>query len=248
MSDGRMNEKDLERNELNENGIGGAEETAGENAGKESALGKISKSTYILTAIVCLLPVIAGVILYPRLPDSMAIHWGANGAPNGWAGKWVGAILLPGMLLVIQLLMPFLIKADPKNKDLNPKVAGMIAWIMPAVSLICSSATLMAGLGMNPNIQITAPLFVGFIALIIGNYLPKTTRSYTVGIKLPWTLNSEENWRRTHRLGGFLMALAGICMIVSAFFPCRLVVFLAALGISVITPIVYSYVLYRKGI
>ena len=36
-------------------------------------------------------------------------------------------------------------------------------------------------------------LFCGLLFIVVGNYLPKCRQSYTIGIKLPWTLASEEN-------------------------------------------------------
>ena len=71
----------------------------------------------------------------------------------------------------------------------------------------------------------------------------------TVGIKLPWTLQSEENWTRTHRLSGFLWVLCGFVMI-----PLSLLrlwsgwLFGALLAVMVLIPTVYSYALHRKGI
>ena len=37
---------------------------------------KANKKELLLTSAVCLLPLLAGVILYPRLPETMATHWG----------------------------------------------------------------------------------------------------------------------------------------------------------------------------
>ena len=58
---------------------------------------------------------------------------------------------------------------------------------------------------------------MGLVFIIIGNYLPKCKQNYTVGIKLPWTLNSEENWNKTHRLAGYVFMLCGIMQIVDVY-------------------------------
>ena len=45
--------------------------------------------------------------------------------------------------------------------------------------------------------------------------MPKLKKNYTIGIKVPWALNSEENWIRTHRFGGKVYVATGIlCIIV----------------------------------
>lgn len=43
---------------------------------------KINKKELLLTSLVCLLPLLAGVALYPRLPETMATHWGFDGTAN----------------------------------------------------------------------------------------------------------------------------------------------------------------------
>ena len=68
-----------------------------------------------------------------------------------------------------------------------------------------------------------------------------------MGIKLPWTLASEENWNRTHRLGGFLWVIGGALFIVMSFIGWSLAAFLIILALMVFVPMVYSYLLYRKG-
>ncbi len=89
----------------------------------------------------------------------------------------------------------------------------------------------------------------GTALVILGNYLPKIRQSHTMGIKLPWTLQSEENWTRTHRLSGFLWVLCGLVMI-----PLSLLrlwsgwLFGVLLAVMVLIPAVYSYALHRKGI
>ena len=99
------------------------------------------------------------------------------------------------------------------------------------------------------HVGTVAPVFVGLLFLILGNYLPKIRQNRTMGIKLPWTLQSEENWTRTHRLSGFLWVLCGLVMI-----PLSLLrlwsgwLFGALLAVMVLIPAVYSYALHRKGI
>jgi len=122
-------------------------------------------------------------------------------------------------------------------------------WSLPVLSVLCYGLTLTAALGYPSRIEIVVPLLTGILLLVIGNYLPKTKQSYTMGIKLPWTLQSEENWTRTHRLSGFLWVLCGLVMI-----PLSLLrlwsgwLFGVLLAVMVLIPAVYSYALHRKGI
>ena len=91
-------------------------------------------------------------------------------------------------------------------------------------------------------------VFIGLLMIGMGNYLPKSKQSYTMGVKLPWTLNSEENWNRTNRLAGWMWMAGGILLVVNgAFAVSSYMVFAVLIVISGI-PAAYSYWLYRKGI
>ena len=133
--------------------------------------------------------------------------------------------------------------------SLNPVLRTVLLWFCPAVSLLGGAVTLGTGLGYEMHISTVVPVFVGLLFLILGNYLPKIRQNRTMGIKLPWTLQSEENWTRTHRLSGFLWVLCGLVMI-----PLSLLrlwsgwLFGALLAVMVLIPAVYSYALHRKGI
>lgn len=205
------------------------------------------KRTTILTTIVCLLPILIGLIVYNRIPDMIATHWDAAGNPNGWSSKFIGVIGLPGLLVLINLLFPVLIKIDPKYKNMNIKIIHLLHWIIPAVSIFASGITLSFALGTELNLPMIVPMFLGLIFIIVGNFLPKTTQSYTVGIKLPWTLNNAENWNRTHRMAGFLWVFGGIVIIITSALGIGLIFATALMVAMVIIPMIYSFILYTKG-
>ncbi|MFL2019177.1 SdpI family protein [Weissella hellenica] len=72
-------------------------------------------------------------------------------------------------------------------------------------------------------------------------------QNYTVGIKIPWTLHSKENWNRTHRFAAWLFLIVGIIMMINGFFEQTWLLIVPILSI-IILPIGYSFMLYRKGI
>ena len=209
---------------------------------------KIDKKTMILTTLICLIPIVAGALLYSRLPETMATHWNMSGEPDGWSSRAFAVFGLPGILLAVNLLVPFGLRADPKRANMSEALVGITVWIIPVISLLCCGLTLARGLGYAVHVEFWVPIFMGVLFIFIGNYLPKTKQSYTMGIKLPWTLNSEENWNRTHRLAGYLWVLGGLLFIVMSFVGWSLAAFLIILAVMVLVPTVYSYLLYRKGI
>lgn len=210
---------------------------------------KANKKELLLTSLVCLLPLLAGTILYPRLPETMATHWGFDGTANGWSSRAATVFGLPLLILALHLVCSYAESRDTKRKNVNPVLRTVMLWFCPAVSLLGGALTLGTGLGYEMHVGTVAPVFAGLLFLILGNYLPKIRRNRTMGIKLPWTLQSEENWTRTHRLSGFLWVLCGLVMI-----PLSLLrlwsgwLFGALLAVMVLIPTIYSYALHRKGI
>ena len=65
---------------------------------------KNHKRTIILTTILCLLPIAAGLIFWDRLPEQMAIHFNATNEPDNWASKPVAVLGMPALLAALHLL------------------------------------------------------------------------------------------------------------------------------------------------
>ena len=207
-----------------------------------------NKKTLVITSLICLLPIIVGALVYKRLPETIATHFDLNGNPDGWSSRAFAVFGLPAILLAVNLLLPIMLRADPKHENMSGALVNITIWTIPVLSLICSGLTLGRALGYDVRIERVLPVFMGVLFILIGNYLPKTKQSYTMGIKLPWTLASEENWNRTHRLAGFLWVLGGAYFIVMSFIGWSLIAFLIPIALMVLVPTVYSYLLYRKGI
>ena len=84
--------------------------------------------------------------------------------------------------------------------------------------------------------------------ILIGNYLPKCKQNHTIGIKIPWTLNSEENWNATHRFSGKVWVICGILILFSIFLPTNFAAYamIAVAAVMVALPIIYSYNYYKR--
>ena len=207
---------------------------------------KKNKREMLLTSLVCLLPLFAGAALYPRLPETMATHWDFSGNANGWSSRAATVFGLPLFILALHLVC-FYAESRETKKNRNPVLRTVLLWFCPAVSLLGGAVTLGTGLGYEMPISTVVPVFVGLLFLILGNYLPKIRQNRTVGIKLPWTLASEENWTRTHRVAGFTWVAAGLLMLLSALLRLHgptVTVVLLALAVGI--PVLYSYLYYRR--
>ena len=199
------------------------------------------------TTLVILIPILAGILLWDRLPARMPTHWNAAGEIDGWSSKPFAVFGLPGILLALHWLCVLGTAADPKKRNHSEKLLHLVHWITPALSVVLGAVTYLTALGQPVRIEVLLPLLTGLLFTIIGNYMPKCKQNYTIGIKIPWTLNSEENWNRTHRFAGRLWFLGGLLIIATGFLG-NVWIFLTITLVMAFIPFLYSYALHRKGI
>ena len=209
---------------------------------------KNNKWKLLISSVVILLPMLAGLILWNKLPAKVPTHWGFDGTVDGWSSKAFAVFALPLFLLAVHWLCVVLTSLDPKNKGQSKKAMGLIFWICPVISLLVNSGVYAAALGAKFDVATIAPVVTGLIFVIIGNYLPKCKQNYTLGVKVAWTLESEENWNATHRFGGKVWVMGGVLIALCACLPRAVLfpVFLVLLTVLVFLPILYSYLYYRK--
>ena len=203
--------------------------------------------TMILTTLICLMPMLLGIVLYDKLPEQIPTHFNLEGVPDDYSPKAFACFGLPLMMVVLNFIVQFALGTDPKKDNVASIMKKISVWIVPVVSLYTVPICLFSAIGydMKPDVVIIP---VGILFIAIGNYLPKTRQNYTVGIKLPWTLHSEENWNKTHRFAGFLWILGGVVMVIGSFIGLNgMFIFIPTL-IMAFVPMVYSYLLYKKGI
>lgn len=203
------------------------------------------KGTMILTSAILLVPMVIGLILWNKLPERVPMHWNAVGEVDGWGSRSMLVFGLPMILISVQWLCALITSLDPKSRDLKGKLAHLVLWICPFISLLSHTLVYAKILGYDLAVEIIMPLVFGLMFMVIGNLLPKCKQSYTLGIKLPWTLANEENWNKTHRMGGKLWVVGGAVMAATAVFG-SFVLFFSIVLLMVVVPTVYSYLLYRK--
>lgn len=201
----------------------------------------------IITSIVVLLPMLAGVSLWDKLPDRIPLHWNTSGEVDSWGSKAFAVFAVPVIMLAIHWACSLITLADPKKKNHSQKMIQFTFWIVPAISAVISAITYFTALGSEIQIELVVYASLGAIFTVIGNYLPKCSQNYTIGFKIPWTLHSEENWNKTHRLAGWIWVFGGIATIALSFLGIHKIILAIAL-VMALAPIIYSYILHKKGI
>ena len=199
----------------------------------------------ILSTLFCLLPIIYGLYFYNKLPDVIPTHFDFSGNVNGYTNKNIFVFVLPILLSIIFLC--YIIRLDSKNKDKNTKIMNIMLFILPVLFNIIFILILFNTLGYGFN-KSFANIFIGIFFITIGNYLPKFSQNNTIGIRIPWTMNDEENWYKTHRFASKLYIILGILFIFSKFIQnddIRFYITIMLFSIFIL-PLVYSYIIYKN--
>ena len=194
-----------------------------------------SKKNRILCYVLTLLPAVLGFLakrLLPGVEDS----------------GFVWPVYMPLGMVVFEVLLFRLMDHMGENREKNRKINGVVMWIFPVLCnvLFLMSFALSTGVRFSPG-KVTCWL-LGVLFLVIGNYLPKCHQNSTVGIRIPWTFASEENWNATHRMAGPVWMAAGILMLIGTCFreEVMMILMFAVICAAVVAPMVYSYCYYRR--
>jgi uncharacterized membrane protein len=188
--------------------------------------------------------------VYGSLPAEVPTHWGWGGEVDDWSSRAFGAFMLPGIALALWLLLPALRKIDPRRTHYERfdetfwLIVNMILGFMAAMHVLA----LGAALGWPVNMGRAVNVLAGVMLMGLGNYLPRVRSNWWIGIRTPWTLESERVWRETHRVAGFAFVGAGAITVVTAFLPAEVgtTVMMVAIATAALVPTVYSFVLYRR--
>ncbi|WP_289479388.1 DUF1648 domain-containing protein, partial [Klebsiella pneumoniae] len=68
-----------------------------------------------------------------RFPETMTIHWGFSGQPDGYASI-PGAVFLPSLLMLLTHWFCILVTSfDKGNQNRNRKIQGIVLWTIPVI-------------------------------------------------------------------------------------------------------------------
>lgn len=200
-----------------------------------------------ITSAVILMQMLVGVLLWNRLPETMATHFSIHNEPNGWSSRPFAVFGMPLLLLGLHW-MCILLSGLPgfAKPEASPKLQRLLLLVIPAVSLLVTVMIYGYALGAAFNIARIVWVFVGVIFAAVGNYLPKIRRNTFTGIRLPWTLMDDEVWNRTHRFSGPVWVLGGLLLIVCGLIGTGPVLPIAAIVVVIAVPMVYSIAVSLK--
>ena len=211
---------------------------------------KNNRRKLIISSIIILLPIVFGLVFWNDLPDHMTTHWGADGQADGWMGKGLAVFILPTLMLAVHWLALWITAKDAGNRRQNHKVLGLIFWIVPVISLFGNGVMYAASFGKEWEVTVFPMVLLGLMFVFIGNYMPKCRQNATIGVKVKWALENEENWNATHRFAGKVWFVGGLLMLISVFLPESIMIWamLPAILVIAVLPAVYSFLYHKKQV
>ncbi|HVW98475.1 MAG TPA: SdpI family protein [Mucilaginibacter sp.] len=207
----------------------------------------------IAAMLIWLLPAMYLWVVYSSLPATVPLHYGIDGKVNRYGNKSelisMTALLL-SINLLVYLLMKFLPSIDPKRQvkygeETFRKIAFGIVFFISALNIAILFTTAHRGM---PATKLILPI-AGILFAFIGNLMNNIKPNYFAGVRTPWTLENEDNWRATHRLAGRLWFIGGIAVtIITLLLPSSLATIAFTCGVAALsfTPVIYSYVYFKK--
>ena len=209
----------------------------------------------IVTSLITLIPMFAGMALWNRLPEMLPTHFNMEGVVDGYGSRFDTVVMLPLFLLGIHLLCAFACMADPRNfreKAISDGIYRIILLIVPMVSVFVSVLTYGTAFGWKMNINMIVQLSLGILFIVIGLFIPRVEQNYTAGFRLPWTLDDKENWKKTNKLGGIMMIVCGLLWLVNAFLNIGgsrgfIIILVVNMVLMLIVPCIYSFMIFVKN-
>jgi immunity protein, SdpI family len=205
--------------------------------------------------LIMLVPAIYLTILWKQIPQSVPMHFDLKGNVDRYGTKHDLLILilsLTALNAVMYLIVSNIYKIDPRktatqNKDRLKQIAFSVTLYLSAIWIMLIYEIAHNDVTMTMKFVFVA---MGLLFALLGNNMYNIKPNYFAGLRLPWTLENEDNWRKTHHLAGRLWFFGGLIFAAVTFFiNNNLIGYIAIsmLTILIIIPIFYSYNIYIKS-
>jgi uncharacterized membrane protein len=167
---------------------------------------------------VIILSWIVAFLAQPYLPEIIPIHWGLHGEPNGFADRLTGTMGLPAINTIFMVILLIIPRFDSVRVSLTPFRDSYAIVIFATVSMVFCVELMVLAFAMGIPVPVTTiiSMLIGFLFILMGSLMPHIGRNTTMGIRFPWTLASEEVWKKTHEYGGRLFLAAGVIIVLGS--------------------------------
>jgi immunity protein, SdpI family len=193
---------------------------------------------------------VVAAVRWGSVPDQIPVHWNAAGDVDGYAGRFVGLLLLPIITAGLYFLLKFIPRIDPANRNYE-SFAGtyLLVRVLLTVYMAFIYVVTNLAIGREETVPVGELIIgaVGVLFIVLGGAMGKFRPNWFAGIRTPWTLSSKRSWVKTHRLGGRVFIAAGVAALLGAMIGGEWAFYamFAVLIPGLVWVVVYSYIVWR---
>jgi len=204
--------------------------------------------------LIIIAPAVYLAFVWNTIPETIAMHFNLKGTVDRYGSRnelVTMTLVITVVNAIIYLLLPKVYKIDPKkyaaeNKSRLERIAFAVSVFMSAVLGLIIYSTIHADIKFSSRFILAG---TGLLFAVIGNYMYTIKPNYFAGFRLPWTLQNDENWRKTHLLGGKLFFGGGLLIAVVCLFtpfPVSIIILFTTITTIALITGIYSYRLYKR--
>jgi uncharacterized membrane protein len=217
---------------------------------------KQSRSFHLLFPFIMLaIPWVYLAIIWNDLPPTIPTHFGISGEPDRFGSKnevLIAPVVLTLAGILIYFIMRNIHRIDPKKKYTARTASVLSKFAVVTIVLMCGLMLMVFHWTLKGKVEGMPVLFCGISLFFayIGNLMHSIKPNYFAGFRLPWTLESEDNWRLTHHLASKIWFIGGIILAIASLvinIKFMIFIFFGATVTMAIVPIIYSYNIYRRS-
>lgn len=186
-----------------------------------------------------------------RLPGRVPMHWNIRGEVDGWGGPVVASLLIPGLATAVYLVI---LAYDWGRLDfkaaraMSPATTRQVRLLTVLLLAALHGSILWTSLHGGVASSSRIWMFISIFFILLGNLMPRLEPNAWAGIRIPPTLESREVWKRTHRMAGRWMMIAGLIGVPTSLLPERIAsgLVLSLISLPLLAAVVYAYWVRHK--
>lgn len=205
-----------------------------------------------LILLLALAPILYLAVVWPSLPDTVPLHWNFKGEIDRWGSKNVLLAVVVGINLFMYALMLILPRIAARRQELEAmgtkytRIRMVLQLFMAMVSVVI--VLLSSSQDYSYKNYLLGGCFILFM-LLFGNYAGSIRPNHFLGVRTPWTLQSDTVWRKTHHLAGRLLvggALLGLVLLFALPGSWGIWSVVVVLVAALLVPAIYSFIWFRQ--
>lgn len=138
------------------------------------------KKSLIITSVVCILPLIAGVIMLGKLPEMLPVQWANDGTVSNYAPRWFAVFGMPIFFMLMNAFFHYKAEKSDLADQYPPAMKLFLKWSMPVIGAVGTTMTYSGVIGIN-HLYASITAFVGAIIAAFGSYFGELTESDVIG-------------------------------------------------------------------